>query len=162
MIIRGPLGCGKSTVAAFVAKMIGAEHLSIDQILDEGGLKCDWEEGYISQKSFKEANTLAAVRANVALDKKKPVVFDGNFYWRSQMEDLLNKIKVQPYVFTLKASLATCIKRDSARTPPHGVDAATAVYQKTMSFEYGIGIDVEKNSAQQAANEILKYLPKPL
>jgi shikimate kinase len=39
VVIRGPLGVGKSTVAAALAKALGGDHIRIDQILEEHGLE---------------------------------------------------------------------------------------------------------------------------
>jgi len=120
VVIRGPLGVGKSTVAESLAKRIEAEHISIDRILDEHGLE-EWDGGYISQKSFLRANARAVERARGFLDKGTPVIFDGNFYWKSQIEDLLIQLDYRHYVFSLKAPLSVCIERDSRRVPPTGV-----------------------------------------
>lgn len=158
LIIRGPLGCGKSTIAERISKILGAEHLSIDRILDEHNLTADKEEGYVSQKSFKKANELIAPKAKNVLDSGKPVVFDGNFYWESQIEDLIQRLNFPHYVFTLKVPLAVCIERDSKRTKTHGEDAARAVYGKSTSFEYGISIDGTK-PLEKCVEQILSYLP---
>ena len=70
IIIRGPLGCGKSTLAERVAKMLKAEYIAIDRVLDEHDLTKDKEAGYISQKSFKKANEIVALKAKKLLVKK--------------------------------------------------------------------------------------------
>ena len=38
IIIRGPLGCGKSTISSLLAKKLDAEHISVDIILEENNL----------------------------------------------------------------------------------------------------------------------------
>ena len=38
IIVRGPLGCGKSTIAEKIAKIIKAEYVPIDRVLDENNL----------------------------------------------------------------------------------------------------------------------------
>ncbi len=135
-MIRGPLGIGKSTVSERLAKEIGAEHIRIDRILDEQGL---WEEGHVSE--FLKANEFAVERARGFLDKGTPVVFDGNFYWKSVIGDLIGRLDGGHYVFTLKAPLNVCIERDSRRVSPHGSQAAREVYAKSTKFDYGIGMD---------------------
>jgi shikimate kinase len=52
VIIRGPLGCGKSTISKELAKKINAKYFSIDKILKENNLENDREEGYISKKLY--------------------------------------------------------------------------------------------------------------
>jgi len=139
IIIRGPLGCGKSTVAENLAQKLNAEYIAIDRILDEHGLTEDKEEGYISQKSFKKANEIVVPKVMEALKSGKIVIFDGNFYWKSQIEDLIERLDFPNFVFTLKASMEICIKRDMERNKTHGKDAAMVVYEKSTSFDYGNG-----------------------
>lgn len=157
IIIRGPLGCGKSTISEKLSKILHAEHISVDAILDEYHL-ITWEEGYISQRSFLKANEIAVERAQIFLDKNTKVLFDGNFYWKSQLEDLMKKLQCTFYIFTLKAPLHVCIERDSRRVPPHGKDAAEAVYNKVNEFDSGIIIDAEQ-SLDVCIKKILSYLP---
>jgi shikimate kinase len=52
IIIRGPLGCGKTTIAKNLSKKLNAEYFAVDRILDEHNLTKDKEKGYVSQKSF--------------------------------------------------------------------------------------------------------------
>ncbi|HLM90999.1 MAG TPA: AAA family ATPase [Thermoplasmata archaeon] len=136
VVIRGPLGVGKTTVSKRLSARIAAEYISIDRILDEDGL---WEAGHLSE--FLRANEIAAARAEPMLAKRTPVVFDGNFYWKSQIEDLVGRFRYPHFVFTLKAPLRVCIERDARRPKPHGIEAAKEVYAKSTRFEYGIGLD---------------------
>lgn len=144
IIIRGPLGSGKTTVARKLAKAFHAEYIAVDRILDEYDLTGDHEDGYISQKSFLKANEIVIPEARRLLSKEKIVIFDGNFYWKSQIEDLIQKLNFSYYIFTLKIPLQVCIECDSGRKNPHGIDAATAVYKKSTSFDFGINIDATK------------------
>ncbi len=160
IIIRGPLGCGKSTIAERLAKILNAEYIVVDRALDEHNLTKDIEEGYISQRSFQKVNEIVVPRAKKFLDKDTPVIFDGNFYWKSQIEDLINRLDFPHYVFTLKAPLEVCIERDNKRDKTHGNDAARAVYKKSTEFDYGTVIDITK-SVEESVEEILSHLPKP-
>ncbi|PIN87498.1 hypothetical protein COV12_03540 [Candidatus Woesearchaeota archaeon CG10_big_fil_rev_8_21_14_0_10_32_24] len=158
VIIRGPLGCGKSTIAERLSKELNAEHISVDHILDEHDLTNDKEEGYISQRSFKKANEMIVPKAKEYLNHGTPMIFDGNFYWKSQIEDLIEKLNFPHYVFTLKAPLEVCIERDRNRNKPHGEIAARVVYNKTTEFDYGTLIDISK-PLNEAIKEIISYLP---
>lgn len=157
IIIRGPLACGKSTIAKMLAKIIGAEYIPIDRVLDEYNLTGDMEEGYISQKSFRKANEIVAPKAKEKLQKGKPIVFDGNFYWKSQVDDLINRLPFPHHVFTLKAPVEVCIDRDIQRGKTHGEDAARAVHKKATEFDYGIVIDIT-GSADEAVKEIISHI----
>ena len=159
VIIRGPLGCGKSTVAEGLANRLGAKHYSVDKVLDEHGLTVDKEEGYISQESFRKANGIIAPGVIDMLNRGALVIFDGNFYWKSQIEDLIARLHHPHYAFTLKASLEACVKRDGGREKVYGADAVRAVYKKSTEFDYGAVIDTENKSAEATIEEILSYLP---
>ena len=112
------------------------------------------------KKSFLKTNEIAILKAKTLLDKGKVVIFDGNFYWKSQIEDLLHKLDYPHYVFTLKVSLKTCIRRDKERARKHGKDAATAVYKKSTSFKYGIEIDTENKNPEETLREIISHLKR--
>jgi predicted kinase len=154
VVIRGPLGVGKSTVSARLAKEIGAELISIDRILEDHQL---WEAGDLSE--FLGANEFAAEQARIFLAKGTPVIFDGNFYWKSVIEDLARRLRFRHFVFTLEAPLDVCIRRDRQRDNPHGPDGAREVYAKSRSFEYGIGIDATR-PVDSVLREILSHLAR--
>ncbi len=158
VIIRGPLGSGKSTIAQHIAKRIKAEYVAIDRVLDEFNLTKDKEKGYISQKSFIAANEIIAPEARKKLQRGIPVVFDGNFYWKSQIDDLVERLPFPCLIFTLKAPLNVCINRDRQRGKTHGEDAVRAVYKKSTEFEYGTLIDANR-PLKDCIKEIISYLP---
>lgn len=157
IIVRGPLGCGKSTISELLAEKLGGVHVVVDRVLDEHNLIEEKEEGYISQNSFKKANEIIIPDAKENLDKGKPVIFDGNFYWESQIEDLISRLDYPHKVFTLVAPVDVCIARDSEREKTHGKDAAGAVYEKSTSFTYGEEIDAT-GSIEETLEQILNKL----
>ncbi len=157
VMIRGPLGIGKSTVAERLAREIGGEYISIDRILDERGLE-RWYRGYYSQTSFLRANAFAADRARKSLNRGTPAVFDGNFYHRSQIEDLVRRLDYPRFVFTLTAPLSMCIERDARRSPSFGSEAARAVYAKSTEFDYGVEVDATR-PVRSIVRQIRSYLP---
>ncbi|MFH0700824.1 MAG: AAA family ATPase [Candidatus Woesearchaeota archaeon] len=158
VIIRGPLGSGKSTIAQELAKKIKAEYFAVDRVLDEYHLTSDREEGYISQKSFLHVNEIIAPKAISFLKKGKPVIFDGNFYWKSQIEDLIKRINYPHFIFTLRAPLKVCLERDAHREKSHGKDATEAVYEKSTSFTYGTEIDATQPK-EKIIKKIISLLP---
>jgi len=156
IIIRGPLGCGKSTIAEALSKRLKAKHFAIDRVLDENNIG-EWEDGYVSLKSFIKVNEISAERAKKDLDGGISIIFDGNFYFKEQIEDLIKRLDFPHYVFTLKAPLKVCIDRDSKRSKTHGKDAAEAVYKKSTGFSYGITVNVDR-SMDETIEEIISYL----
>ena len=151
------MGCGKSTVAEALSGILRAKHVAIDNILDENNIE-EWEDGYVSKKSFIKANEISVEGVMETLKKETSVIFDGNFYFKEQIEDLIKRLKSPHYVFTFKAPLDVCIARDSKRVTSFGKDAAKAVYRKVAEFDYGINIDVTK-PIDETIEEILSYLP---
>ena len=154
IIIRGPLGCGKSTVAKEIARKMKGKYVSIDAIIDKNKLYHDKEQGYISQASFIKANSIAIKY----LKKAEFAVFDGNFYWKSQIENLVNSLNCEHKIFTLKASIKKCIERDSKRIKSYGKDATKLVYKKSTEFDYGEIIDTERQTEKETINEILEKI----
>lgn len=158
VIIRGPLGVGKTTVSKKLSSLLDAEYFAVDKIIEDNNLGKDKEDGFISQKSFIKANEIVAEQAIKFLRKGKSVIFDGNFYWKSQINDLVSKIDFPHFVFTLKAPLFLCIERDSKRSKPYGKDAAEVVYNKVADFDFGVIIDATQ-PVSKSVEGIIKKLP---
>lgn len=152
VIIRGPLGIGKSVVSRRISEIFRAEYISIDDLLDEHGL---WNTGELAE--FLAANRFAIEVAGTALRKRRPVIVDGNFYWEAQIQDLLAHLKVPSFVFTLAAPLEVCIQRDAGRRSPHGAESARAVYAKATEFAYGSVVDAS-GTVEEVVQDLLSRL----
>ncbi len=99
VIFRGPLELGKSRLAERFARAVSGEYISIDKLLEKNDLTKGKEAGYI------RANELVVPRAQSLLTQGIPVIFDGKFYWKSQVDDLIKRLDFSHYVFNLKSSL---------------------------------------------------------
>lgn len=152
VIIRGPLGAGKTTAARALASAIGGRVVSIDPLLEELG----WDGG--SEALFLAANRRAAVRAEAALRHGAPVVIEGNFYWKSALADLVERLDRPTAVFGLEVPLAVCIERDSRRAEPHGAEAAREVFEKARRVEGGLAIDGNR-PVEAIVGEMRAHLP---
>lgn len=139
VIIRGPLGVGKSTVSKKLAEVVRAEYISVDRVLDDYDV---WYSGRLSE--FLKVNVIVASLAGRLLKKGTSVILDGNFYWKSQIKDLERRLDHRHFVFTLEAPLNVCIKRDAGRDATHGNQAARKVYGKSTRFAYGTRIDATR------------------
>lgn len=126
-------------------------------------LEEDMEDGFISQKNFFKANEIIFSEVKKILSKGNSVIIEGNFYWKSQLEDIIDKLNYPHYIFTLSAPLDVCIERDSIRNISHGAIAAKEVYVKSTEFSYGQIIDVTKK-IDNIISEIKLYMSqnKPL
>ena len=159
VVIRGPLGCGKSTISLELANKLDAKCFSVDEIMDESPEMVTMEEGYISRETFKKVNDILVSEARGVINSGQLVIFDGNFYWEEVVEDLLRKLGgYVGKVITLEAPLDVCVERDIERGETHGSDAAEEVYRKSTSFDCGVGIDTKNRSVVETVGEILEVL----
>ena len=156
IIIRGPLGVGKSTISKLLAQEIDAEYYSIDKILEENGL--DRGDNAFTPEDFIKANKIILKEVKKHLNKKT-VIIDGNFYFKEAIEHLEKEIK-NTMVFTLKAKLETCIKRDKARKISYGEQAAKEVHALTSKVNHGIDIDAENKTKDQIIEELKSIIKR--
>ncbi len=160
IIIRGPLGCGKSTVAKRLAKELDASYISIDKALEKHKLdKVPPDEPSIPLKNLLEVNKLIFPKVKKDLENGKVVIFDACFYNKEVIEHLIENLNYPHYVFTLKVPVKLCIERDKERKRAYGEDAARAVHMMVSRFDYGIVIDAT-GTLKETLREIRKYLPK--
>ena len=151
IIIRGPLGIGKSTISKKLAKDLVATYFSVDEILAKNKLDViDFEIGCIPEENFLKINDLIIPLIQENINKNKSVVVDGNFYHKIVLEHLISKLNQKDvFVFTLKASKDICINRDAQREKSYGVVAATAVHELVSRFDYGEVILNEDDDVEQ-------------
>lgn len=160
IIIRGPAGVGKSTVAGRLAKRLKGIHISFDKIMHDNRL--DKIEGSgISENNFIKANEIAIPKATKNILKGKIVVFDGCFYHKSQLEHLVKNLQYSHFDFTLKAPLEECILRDGKRSKNIriGEKSIKDVYRLVSKFDYGNIIKTHNKTLDEIVKEIL-FLPE--
>ncbi len=151
VVIRGPLGVGKTTIADRLADRLGGRSISIDRILKEHRLEA-WDEDRISLGSFLRANDHAIREARTLLKRGMPAVIEGNFYWKEAIDDLVRRLACPCFVRTLSAPLELCIERDRQRPKTHpgrdpragdslGAEAAKEVYRMVAAVAAGRRVD---------------------
>jgi len=156
IIIRGPAGCGKTTIAKILKEKLKAEYFSFDEILEKYQLEISDGRG-ISKESFLKANELIVADAKKIIDEGKIVIFDGCFYHKEQLENLEKSLPFKHFIFDLKASVKECIYRDKTRKSI-GENAIKAVHNMVSEFDYGIPIDTEEKTQDEVASELLEIL----
>ena len=84
-----------------------------------------------------------------------------------QLGNLLRRVTVPissfalpTYLFTLSATLDTCLKRDAQRENQYGKDAVTAVYNLVSLYSVGELIDTNSASLKATTAFILSKLRK--
>jgi len=81
IIIRGPLGSGKSTISEKLAHLLNAKHVYIDEVLEKHGLdKILPDAPCISAENFIKANITILPEVKELLSNGKIVTFDTCFY----------------------------------------------------------------------------------
>jgi len=130
-------------------------------VLDEHDLTNDKApDGFISEQSFLKANEIIIPTIKDYLTKGKSVIIDGNFYRKAQIENLIENLEFDHYVFTLHAPLEECIKRDTERDKTHGPDAVRVVCKVSTSFDYGKTIESRGKTRDQVVQEIQSEISK--
>jgi predicted kinase len=163
IIIRGPAGVGKSTISKRVAEAVRGCYVSFDSILDEHQLDVvpPGMDG-IPAENFIKGNVIAIQKTKKLLGKGTPIIFDGCFYRKAQYEHLLASLPAKSFVFSLKAPVEECIKRDAARVRPIGEDSVRAVHSMVSELEIGVPVETVGKSEEQVLQKILSYLPTVL
>jgi len=158
IIIRGPLGVGKTTIAKQLADDLSAKYFSIDDLMDEHDL--DKEEHDIPVDNYLQGNKILLPQLQAVLKDGKSVVLDGNFYFQEAVDDLENSLSMKAKIFTLVAPLEVCLARDAARTNSLGQMATRAVYNLTMAVKMGVEIKANEKDIEEILTEIKQYLKK--
>lgn len=159
VIIRGPLGSGKSTISENLSNILDAKYIGMDEILEKYKLdKMPPDAPCIPAENFIKANEIVLPEVKELLTEGKIVIFDACFYHKEVIENLIQNLKFDHYIFTLKAPLELCIKRDSERSKTHGEGAAWAVHSLVSKFDYGTNIDVTGN-LEDTIKDICTHLP---
>ena len=155
IIIRGPAGVGKTTIAKKLARNLNADYFSFDAIMEENKLDTVIGDG-IPSENFVKANEIIIPM----IMQKRRVVLDGCFYRKKQINHLSNKLKTKFYIFTLDANIAECLKRNQTRKNPMTGDNIKQVHNLVSEIKIGITINTSEKSIQQIVTEILSHLNK--
>lgn len=156
VIIRGPAAVGKSTIAKIVAEETNAFHINFDDILSKHNLDIIEGDG-ISAENFIRGNEI--VLDMIKQLKPKAIVLDGCFYRDEQMKHVLKNFIGKHFIFTLKAKVGECIKRNKERGSPMSKKAIHDVFKLVSKKDYGTIIDTSGKTIKQVAEEILNHLP---
>ena len=138
IIIRGPAGIGKTTISKEIAKLLNGYLISFDNILKKHGL--DFVSGdplCVSEHNMLEANKRIIPTAQEKLESEQIVIFEGNFYHKTQIDDLITQLQFPYMVYNLKADLDECIARNKMRNNPLSEQSVGDVFKLVSRFDYG-------------------------
>lgn len=154
VVIRGPLGVGKTTVSKILAQNLHADYVSLDKIIDENKLVPEDVEG-IPLESFLKANEIIL---NIANENENSLIVDGCFYYQEQIDDLIEKFDNNVQIFTLISDVETCIHRDSKRPKVYGEDSTRFVHMVTTKIHAGHEIDNSNLTAEETVEKIMEKI----
>lgn len=161
IIIRGPAGVGKTTVASLLAGTLAGVRIGVDDVLAVNGLD-KVVGGCVPLENCMQANRLLLPKARSLLKEGRLVVIDGCFYHKDQLSWLLNRLQGPRLVVTLTAGLADCIKRNRERDDPLPDEAVREVYSLVRQVDFTKNVVVRAYGHPQEVADILltKYLSK--
>lgn len=160
LILHGPLGSGKTTIAKELVKRLDAKIFHMDKVLQKLGLDTPTPNGGIPAENFIKANEVVLPETKKLLEQGRFVIFDACFYHKEVIEHLIQNLQFPHHVFTFKVPVEVCIARDAARTKTLGEDAARAVYGLVSRFDYGVNVDVS-GTLEEAVVEIARSVSSP-
>ncbi|MBI2675416.1 MAG: ATP-binding protein [Candidatus Aenigmarchaeota archaeon] len=159
IIIRGPAGVGKTTVAKKLASRLSACIVFLDEIMANHRLDTVIGDG-ISAENFIRGNEIILKEVKSILEKDGTVIIDACFYRKGHIDHLIKSLPYRHFIFTLKASVRECIKRNEGRIKPMSKQDIIDVHKLVSGHEVGIPIDTEEKTADDVAEGILAYIQK--
>ena len=157
IIIRGPAGTGKTTVAKKLAEYLKGHYISFDEIMRENKLDIIGGDG-ISAENFLKANAIILPKVKQELDSNNSVVLDGCFYRKEQIDNIVDSLPYKHHVFSLHAKLGDCLSRNKGREKPMAEEAIRQVYQLVSGIEIGVLVETTGKTAEEVVEEIAKHI----
>jgi broad-specificity NMP kinase len=154
IIIRGPLGVGKTTVSKILAQDLHLEYVSLDQIVDDNKLVPADADG-VPLESYLKANKIIL---DLAKKSENSFIIDGCFYYQEQIDDLVKKFDNDVEIFTLISHVEKCIERDSKREKVYGEDSARFVHMVTTKIQAGHEIDNTDLTVEETVEKIMENI----
>ena len=160
IVIRGPSGVGKTSVAHRLPDYIHAECFSFDEVMKRHELDMIMG-GSIPAENFIKADEI--VFSEIKTTAADVVVLDCCLYHKEHLDDLQQRAKelgTTISIFTLDASLAVCLKRNSMRKNPMTNDDVEKVHSLVHALITGIVIPTRDKTVRDIVGEIARLYAK--
>lgn len=155
VIIRGPIGVGKSTISELLErKLFNTVHVDVDKIKHKLG-------GRPSKSRTLRAHQIARQRVRSLIKQKKNPVIEEIFRWDdySAMKKLIKNKNYNIVKVYLKASLDVLIRRDQTRTVKHkGYKMVKEFYKKIRPVDEDLNLDTSKMNKQSVVRHIIQQI----
>lgn len=153
IIIRGPAGVGKTTIAKELARTLKAAYFSFDEVMKRNKLDTIVGEG-IPPDNFVKANEIILT----LIKDEERVILDGCFYRKEQISHLLKNLKTQVHIFTLEADVIECSKRNKTRKKSLRDHDIRQVYDLVSRIKVGTSINTSGKNVKQVTLEIVSHM----
>ncbi|MFZ5365476.1 MAG: AAA family ATPase [Patescibacteria group bacterium] len=160
LIIRGPAGVGKTTLAKSLQKDFDFEYINCDQLRRKIFGDDKWQKEYKIQ-----AMQHAAEQASDLLNQGKNVIIDDVFEYPQQIEIIKKQLPIAKWV-TLEGTEELCIKRDIGRKEGEdergycGEEAIRYLYKHYLKepIEGEIKVQTAEKTSREVSEEVKKKL----
>jgi len=158
IIIRGPAAVGKTTIVKALAKRLRGIAIHLDVELEQRGLDTAGDHYCIPVENFLEALRVLRADLQYHLASGTSVIIDGCFYHEEMLDYLDERVDAPTTVYTLHASLETCITRDRERGKPIGEESIRAVHKLASRVAIGTTIDTEGRGVEKVIEQLMQRM----
>ena len=160
IVIRGPSGVGKTSVALRLSDYIHAEYFSFDEVMKLHELDAD-VEGIIPIANFIKANEI--IFSEIKTTAADVCILDCSLYHKEHLEDIQKRADescITMSVFTMDASLVVCQKRNSTSRTAKPNEKIEKIHSAVHALITGIVVPTRDKTVRDIVGEIARLYLK--